>query len=209
MWSRPWRRRGKTAASRSMAGNHGDCGGQVIHSLPAAGLRGRLRSAMNNLGHGIMWSAEGNRASNTLTGADGLHNGRSFSRQNQPRNKDSVEIWRVCASAVDGLPLYWAILRFLVKGIWWRGCAASFRAGLFTIWNGARGERGRAREELKTVRPGAATRERFLEGEGEKRFGIAAGMACGVGSAHAAAAAGAGDASQPASKERLIGGFDR
>jgi hypothetical protein len=32
------------------------------------------------------------------------------------------------------------------------------------------GERGRARGELKTVRPGAATRERFLEGEGEKAF---------------------------------------
>ena len=73
--------------------------------------------------------------SNTLTGADGLYNGRSVSRQNQPGNKDSVEIWRVCASAVDGLPLYWAILRFLVKGIWWRGCAASFRAGLFSIRN--------------------------------------------------------------------------
>ena len=52
---------------------------------------------------------------NFLTGADGLYNGRSVSRQNQPRIKDSVEIWRVCASAVDGLPLYWAILRFLVK----------------------------------------------------------------------------------------------
>src|SRR5665213_2364775 len=37
------------------------------------------------------------------------------------------------------------------------------------------GERGRARGELKTVRLGAATRERFLEGEGEKRFGVAAG----------------------------------
>jgi hypothetical protein len=65
-------------------------------------------------------------------------------------------------------------------------------AGLFAIQNGARGERGRAREELKTVRPGAATRERFLEGEGEKRFGVAAGMPCGSASAHAAAAAGAG-----------------
>ena len=56
MWSRPWRRRGKTAASRIMAGNLRPCGGQVIHSLPAAGLRGHLRSAMNNLGHGIRWS---------------------------------------------------------------------------------------------------------------------------------------------------------
>jgi hypothetical protein len=50
---------------------------------------------------------------------------------------------------------------------------------------------GRARGELKTVRPGAATRERFLEGEGEKRFGVAAGMPCGFGPARAAAAAGA------------------
>src|SRR5271155_517263 len=102
MWSRPWRRRGKTAASRSMAGNHRNCGSQVIHSLPAAGFLGHLRAAMNNLAHGIMWSAEGNRASNTLTGADGLYNGRSVSRQNQPSNKDSVEICRVCASAVEG-----------------------------------------------------------------------------------------------------------
>ena len=31
-----------------------------------------------------MWSAEGNRASNTLTGADGPYNGRIVSRQNQP-----------------------------------------------------------------------------------------------------------------------------
>ena len=50
---------------------------------------------------------------------------------------------------------------------------------------------GRARGELKTVRPGAVTRERFLEGEGEKRFGVAAGMPCGFGSARAAAANGA------------------
>jgi hypothetical protein len=55
-----------------------------------------------------------------------------------------------------------------------------------------RGGRGRARGELKTVRPGAATRERFLEGEGKKRFGVAAGMPCGLVCAHAAAAAGAG-----------------
>ena len=110
---------------------------------------------------------------------------------------NSVEIWRVCASAVVGLPLYWAILRFLVKGIGWRDCAALSNAGLFTIRNGARGQAGRARGELKTVRPGAATRERFLEGEGEKRFGVAAGMPCGFGSAHAAAAAGAGFSAIP------------
>jgi hypothetical protein len=47
---------------------------------------------------------------------------------------------------------------------------------------------GRARGELKTVRPGAATRERFLEGGGQKRFGVVAGMPCGFGSAHATAA---------------------
>ena len=89
-----------------------------------------------------MWSAEGDRASNTLTGADGLYNGRSVSRQNQPPITNSVEIWRVCASAVVGLPLYWAILRFLVKGIGWRDCAAFSNAGLFAIRNGARGKEG-------------------------------------------------------------------
>ena len=86
----------------------------------------------------------------------------------------------------------WAILRFLVKGIGWRDCAAFSNAGLFAIRNGARGERGRARGELKTVRPGAATRERFLEGEGEKAFWCHGGDDMRFGSAHAAAAAGAG-----------------
>jgi hypothetical protein len=71
---------------------------------------------------------------------------------------------------VVGPPLHWAILRFLVKGIGWRGCAALSKAGLFAIRNGARGQTGRAREELQTVWPGAATRERFLEGVGEKAF---------------------------------------
>jgi hypothetical protein len=51
------------------------------------------------------------------------------------------------------------------------------------------GERGRSRGELKTVRPGAATRERFSEGGWEKRFGVTARVPCGCGSAHAAAAA--------------------
>jgi hypothetical protein len=89
-----------------------------------------------------MWSAEGNRASNTLTGADGLYNGRSVSRQNQPRIKDSVETWRVCASAVVGPSLNWAILRFMAIEIGWRGCAAISDAGLFAIRNGARGKDG-------------------------------------------------------------------
>ena len=134
----------------------------------------------------------GNRASNTLTGADGLYNGRSVSRQNQPPITNSVEVWRVCASAVDGLPLYWAIPSFLLKGIAWRDCAAFSNAGLFAIRNGARGARGRARGELKTVRPGAVTRERFLEGEGEKAFWCRGGAPCGLDRSHAAVAAGAG-----------------
>jgi hypothetical protein len=79
----------------------------------------------------------------------------------------SREIWRGCAYAVDGLPLNWAILSFLVKGIGWRGCAAISDAGLFAIRNGARREAGRACEELKTVRPGAATRERFWRVDGK------------------------------------------
>ncbi len=54
------------------------------------------------------------------------------------------------------------------------------------------GVRGRARGELKTVRPGAATRERFLEGEGEKAFWCRGGGAMRFGSALAAAVARAG-----------------
>jgi hypothetical protein len=53
MWRRPWRRRGKTAATRSIVGNRFDCGGQVIHRLPVAGFGSRLRSAVNNLEDGI------------------------------------------------------------------------------------------------------------------------------------------------------------
>jgi len=48
-------------------------------------------------------------------------------------------------------------------------------AGLFAIRNVARGQTACAREQLKTVRPGAAIRERFSEGGGEKRFGVTAG----------------------------------
>jgi hypothetical protein len=73
----------------------------------------------------------------------------------------------------------------------WRECAALSKAGLFAIRNGARGERGRARGELKTVRPGAATRERFSRVKGKKRFGVTAGRFTGFRSAQAAAAAGA------------------
>ncbi len=102
--------------------------------------------------------------------AGGLHNDGAFRAKISPPFTNSVEIWRVCGSAVVGPPLNWAILRFLVKGIGWRDCAAFSNAGLFAIRNGAQGARGRARGELKIVRPGAVTRERFLEGEGEKAF---------------------------------------
>jgi hypothetical protein len=116
-----------------------------------------------------MWSAEGSRTSNTLTGADGLYNGRSVSRQYQPPSRSRLK-YGASARAAFGSPLNWAIPRFSVKGIGRRDCAAFSNAGLFAIRSGARGQTGRARGELKTVRPGAATRERFLEGEGEKAF---------------------------------------
>ncbi len=51
---------------------------------------------------------------------------------------NSVEIWRVCACR-RWPSLNWAILRFMVKGIGWRDCAAFSNAGLFAIRNGARG----------------------------------------------------------------------
>ena len=88
----------------------------------------------------------------TLTSADGPYNDGAFRAKISPSITNSVEIWRVRAHAVVGLPLYWAILRFPVKGIGWRDCAACSSAGLFTIRNGARGHTGRARGELKTVR---------------------------------------------------------
>ena len=83
----------------------------------------------------------GNRASNTLTGADGLYNGRSVSRQNQPPLRTRLNM--ASAPPAFGTPLNWAILRFLVKGIGWRECAAIAKAGLFAIRSGAGGERGR------------------------------------------------------------------
>ena len=48
-------------ATRSIVGNRfdGDDGGQVIHHRPVAGLRSRLRSALNNLDKGITVEAEG------------------------------------------------------------------------------------------------------------------------------------------------------
>jgi len=68
----------------------------------------------------------------------------------------------------------WAILRFLVKGIGVARLRRLFRCR--SVCNSERSARarGRPRGELKTVRPGAATRERFLEGEGKKRFGVVA-----------------------------------
>jgi hypothetical protein len=117
-----------------------------------------------------MWSAEGNRASNTLTGADGLYNGRGVSRQYQPPSHFRVKYG--AAAPLPSLTLPW-IGQFRdsrSKELGRRDCAAFSNAGLFAIRNGARGKAGRARAELKTVRPRAATRERFIEGEGEKAF---------------------------------------
>lgn len=53
--TRPCWRRGKLAAGRMLARNRarGERRGQVIHSLPASGFRGRLRSAVNSLVNGI------------------------------------------------------------------------------------------------------------------------------------------------------------
>jgi len=136
--------------------------------LPSCSWQNSRREILSakspSLSSTVMWSAEGNRASNTLIGADGLYNGRSVSRQNQPRIKDSVEKWRVCASAIYSLPLNQAILRFMVKGIGRRECAALFLAGLFTIRNGARWKRGRACAELKTVRPGGRDTRTLFRG---------------------------------------------
>jgi hypothetical protein len=53
------------------------------------------------------------------------------------------------------------------------------------------GKRARA-WRIETVRPGAATRERSLEGGGEKRFGVTAGCHAVFVSARAAAAGGSG-----------------
>ncbi len=124
----------------------------IVSPLPSALLRLRslscswqnsrreiLKAKSPSLSSTVNVERRGNRASNTLTGTDGLYNGPSVSRQNQPPTTNSVQIWRVCASAVVGPPLNWAILRFLVKGIGWRGCAACFWAGLFSFRNGARG----------------------------------------------------------------------
>ncbi len=102
-----------------------------------------LKAKSPSLSSTVNVERRGNRASNTLTGADGLYNGRSVSRQNQPPITNSFEIRRACASAIVGHPLYWAILSFLVKGIGWRDYAAFSNAGLFAIRNGARGKRVR------------------------------------------------------------------
>jgi hypothetical protein len=86
-----------------------------------------------------------------------------FAPKSAPITK-SVEMWRVCACAAVGLALYWAIRRFLVKGIGWRVCAAFSNAGLFAIRNGARGERERARGELKAVGPGGRDTRTLFRG---------------------------------------------
>jgi len=99
----------------------------------------------------------------TLTGADGRYNDGAF------RAKISPPFLRYGAPAL-AVPhsSNWAVLRLLVRKIDRRECAAFSRS----VYNSERsaGKRGWARRKLKTVRPGATTRERFLEGEGEKAF---------------------------------------
>jgi hypothetical protein len=61
----------------------------------------------------------------------------------------------------------------------WRRCTAPFRAGLFSIWNGAQGNEGARVENGKQSGQGPRHENAFLEGGGEKRFGVATGMPCG------------------------------
>ena len=100
-----------------------------------------LKAKSPSLSRTVNVERRGNRASNTLTGADGLYNGRSVSRQNQPPLQTRLEYARMCLCRCRP-SLSWAILRFLVKGIGWRECAAISKAGLFAIRNGARGKEG-------------------------------------------------------------------
>jgi hypothetical protein len=89
-----------------------------VNALPSAYARLRLvpcswqnsrreilKAKSPSLSSTVNVERRGNRASNTLTGADGLYNGRSVSRQNQPPITNSFEIRRVCASAIVGQPI--------------------------------------------------------------------------------------------------------
>ena len=122
-----------------------------------------LRAKSPSLSSTVNVERRGNRASNTLTGTDGLYNGRSVSRQYQSPSRSCMK-YGASAPAVLGLPLSWAILRFMVKGIGRRDCAAFSNAGLFTIRNGARGQTGRQRRPPRsTRRQPASARQRAAE----------------------------------------------
>jgi hypothetical protein len=89
------------------------------------------------------------------------------SRQYQPPSRSRMK-YGASAPAVDGLPLNWAILRFLVKGIGWRDCTDFSNAGLFTIRNGARrGKRARAWRIENSPARGRDTRTLFEGGRGK------------------------------------------
>jgi len=55
------------------------------HPLSATIPGAKSRSKVPSLSSTVNMERRGNRASNTLTGADGLYNGRTVSRQYQPR----------------------------------------------------------------------------------------------------------------------------
>ena len=75
-----------------------------------------------------------------MIGADGPYNDGAFRAKITPPISNSFEIWRDCASAAISTPSDWAVLRFSIKWVGWRKCAAISDAGLFAIRNGARGK---------------------------------------------------------------------
>ena len=102
-----------------------------------------LRAKSQSLSSTVNVERRGNRASNTLTGADGLYNGRSVSRQNQPQLGTRLNY---CASApaVVGPPVDWAVLRFLVKWVGRRECAPCKCRSVCNSERSAGGKRARA-----------------------------------------------------------------
>ncbi len=106
-----------------------------------------------------MWSAEGSRASNTLTGADGLYNGRSVSRQNQPSLRTRLK-YGASAPAVVGLPLSLAIL-IPVQRNWVARLHRLFQCRSVAIRNGAQGQWARAWRIENSPARGRDTRTLF------------------------------------------------
>jgi hypothetical protein len=140
------------------------------HPLSATIPGAKSRSKVPSLSSTVNMERRGNRASNTLTGADGLYNGRSDSRQNQPPLRIPLK-FGASAPAVVGLPLSWAILRFTGQRIWLARLRRLFQCRSVCNSERSAGERGRARGELKTVRLGGARHENASSGvKGEKAF---------------------------------------